>query len=289
MASQQQIKGRIGSVKNTRQITKAMQLVAASKLRRAQEAAEKPAQYALLARQMLTRLRQLDEAKGSLWFAERPVKSRHLVVISSNLGLAGAYDGNIIRRLIEEVKIDRDAGIETKIICVGRKVAQAAARIADLKIEAVYDALPEHPNSDDLRPILGQVVGHFEDGEADAVDVIFTHYISTIKSEARVQRILPAGFESEELDENLSNAEAEPSAAILLEVVTLQLLESQLYQAYLESVASEQSMRMLAMKNATDNAGDIIDDLTLAYNNARQASITQELAEISGGAEALNG
>ncbi len=289
MASQQQIKGRIKSVKNTRQITKAMQLVAASKLRRAQDAAQKPAEYALLARRILTRLRQLDESKSFSWFDQRPIKNRHIIAVSSNLGLAGAYDGNIIRQLLHEVKADRDAGINTSVICVGRKISQAASRISGLQVEAVYDTLPEHPNSDDLRPILGQVVGHFQDGEADAVDIIFTHFISTIKTESRIQRLLPAGFEAEKIDDQLSNADAEPNAEVLVEAVVLQLLESQLYQAMLESIASEQSMRMLAMKNATDNAGDIIEDLTLAFNNARQASITQELAEISGGAEALNG
>jgi F-type H+-transporting ATPase subunit gamma len=289
MASRQQIKSRIKSVKNTRQITKAMQLVAASKLRRSQDAAERPAVYARLARQMLTRLRQLDGAEQFTWFNVRPVKKRYLVVIASNLGLAGAYDGNIIRQLIVEVKMDREAGIETSIICIGRKVGHAAARIADLHIEAIYDALPEHPNSDDLRPLLGQIVGHFADGEADAVDLIYTHYISTINTVAAIQRVLPAGFHEEELSDQLSIAEAEPSPLLLLEAVTLQLLESQLYQAVLEAIASEQSMRMLAMKSATDNAGGIIDDLTLAFNNARQAAITQELAEISGGAEALNG
>lgn len=289
MASRQQIKSRIKSVKNTRQITKAMQLVAASKLRRAQSAAERPMQYSLLARQMLTRLRQLEEAGQFLWFNARPVKRRYLVVISSHLGLAGAYDGNVIRRLIQEVKADRDAGIETSIIAVGRKVAQAAARIQGLHIEAIYNDLPERPTSDDLRPLLSQVVGHFADGEADAVDIVFTHFISTVNTDVRVQHVLPAGFEEAELNEELASAEAEPNATELLEAVTLQLLESQLYQAILEAIASEQSMRMLAMKNATDNASDIVDALTLEFNNARQAAITQELAEISGGAEALAG
>lgn len=289
MASRQQIKGRIKSVKNTRQITKAMQLVAASKLRRAQTAAEKPMQYSLLARQMLTRLRQLESANEFEWFHARPVKRRYLVVISSHLGLAGAYDGNVIRRLIQEVKADRAAGIETSIVAVGRKVAQAAARINGLHIEAVYNDLPERPSSDDLRPLLSQVVGHFADGDADAVDVIYTHFISTVNTEVQLRHVLPAGYEEVDVDAETAQAEAEPNAPALLEAVTLQLLESQLYQAILEAIASEQSMRMLAMKNATDNASDIVDALTLEFNNARQAAITQELAEISGGAEALNG
>jgi F-type H+-transporting ATPase subunit gamma len=110
-----------------------------------------------------------------------------------------------------------------------------------------------------------------------------------VNTEVQLRRVLPAGFEEAEISEDLSQADAEPSAPELLEAVTLQLIESQLYQAIIESIASEQSMRMLAMKNATDNASDIVDALTLEFNNARQAAITQELAEISGGAEALNG
>lgn len=289
MASRQQIKSRIKSVKNTRQITRAMQLVAASKLRRAQDAAVKPAEYALLARQMLTRLKQLSEADQFHLFKVRPVKKRLLIVMSSNLGLAGAYDGNVIRKMLGEVKADRAKNVETSVICIGRKVGQSASRVQGLKVEAVYNDLPEHPNADDLRPLLSSAVGLFAEGGVDAIDIIFTHYISTVNQQVRVQRILPAGFEDEAISGELSTAEAEPSAEELLDAATLRLLEAQIYQSILEALASEQSMRMLAMKNATDNAGDIIEDLTLEFNNARQAAITQELAEISGGAEALNG
>ncbi|MBX6334264.1 ATP synthase F1 subunit gamma [Candidatus Saccharibacteria bacterium] len=288
MASRQQIKRRINSVKNTRQITKAMQLVAASKLRRAQEAAQKPRAYADLARTILTRLRQIaaDESELGL-FTERPVKRRLLIVITSDLGLAGAYDANVIRTLIAEVKNDREAGVKTSVIAIGRKVAQAASRIADVYVEAVYTKLPDKPSADEMRPILTSVVDKFAEGSIDAVDIIFTKFISSIKSEVRIQRLLPAGFEEVQLDEEMARAEAEPSAGALLKAVSMRLLEVQIYQARLESAASEHSMRMLAMKNATDNASDIIEDLTLEFNNARQAAITQELAEITGGAEAL--
>src|SRR5690606_19104250 len=131
MASRQQIKRRIGSVKNTRQITKAMQLVAASKLRRAQEAVQKPRAYADLARVILTRLRQIaaDESELKL-FTERPVKHRVIIAITSDLGLAGAYDANVIRTLINEVKQDRNQGVKTSVIAIGRKAAQATSRIA---------------------------------------------------------------------------------------------------------------------------------------------------------------
>lgn len=288
MASRQQIKRRIGSVRNTRQITKAMQLVAASKLRRAQEAVQKPRAYADLARVILTRLRQIaaDESEFKL-FTERPVKHRVLIAITSDLGLAGAYDANVIRTLINEAKADRDKGVKTSVIAIGRKAAQATSRIAGVEVEAVYTKMPDKPSADTLRPILTSVVNKFADGSVDAVDIIFTKFISSVNSQVQQQRLLPAGFEEAELDEEMARAEVEPSAAALLRAASTHLLEAQIYQAFLESQASEQSMRMLAMKNATDNASDIIEDLTLEYNNARQAAITQELAEITGGAEAL--
>lgn len=288
MASRQQIKRRIGSVKNTRQITRAMQLVAASKLRHAQEAVVKPRAYTELAREILTRLRQLaaDDSEFRL-FTARPVKRRLLIVMTSDLGLAGAYDANVIRQMIHEAQADREKGVKTVAVAIGRKAAQSASRVSDISVEAVYTKLPDKPTADDLRPILTNVVGLFADGVVDQVDVIFTKFISSIRQEVQLQRVLPAGFEEARLDDELSRAEVEPNASALLQAAGLRLLEVQLYQAFLEAAASEQSMRMLAMKNATDNASEIIDDLTLEYNNARQAAITQELAEITGGAEAL--
>lgn len=288
MASRQQIKRRIGSVKNTRQITKAMQLVAASKLRRAQEAVQKPRAYADLARTILTRLRQLaaDESEFKL-FTERPVKNRLLIVVTSDLGLAGAYDANVLRTLFTEIKTDRSKGVKTKVIPIGRKAAQAVSRIVDVEVEAVYTKMPDRPSADDLRPILTSVVARFADGKIDEVKIIYTKFISSVNSRVQLQRLLPAGFDEVELSDDVAHADVEPSADALLRAASLRLLEAQVYQAFLESVASEHSMRMLAMKNATDNASDLIEDLTLEYNNARQAAITQELAEITGGAEAM--
>jgi F-type H+-transporting ATPase subunit gamma len=288
MASRQQINHRIKSVKNIKQITRAMQLVAASKLRRAQDAVVKPRAYTDLAREVLTRLRKLaaDDSEFRL-FTPRPVKRRLLVVITSDRGLAGAYNANVIRRMIRELQADRASGVKTSVVCIGRQVASAASRIAGLEIEAVYQELPDHPDANNLRPILTAVVGLFADEEVDAVDLIYTKFTSTINQEVLVQRLLPAGFDEVEGAEELEYAEIEPSPETLLHLATLRLLEAQVYQALLDAVASEYSMRMLAMQNATDNAGDIIDDLTLEYNTARQAAITQELAEITGGAEAM--
>jgi F-type H+-transporting ATPase subunit gamma len=290
MPSRQQIKRRIGSVKNTKQITKAMQLVSASKLRRAQDAAIGPRAYAEMARSILARLKPLaaDDNEFRL-FTPRPVKARLLIVVASDRSLAGAYNANVIRRLIAEAKADRAAGIATSVIAVGRQVVHAVGRVSDLDVKGIYQDLPDKPNADTLRPILTSAVGAFADGEIDAVDIIYTKFLSTVSQELVVRRLLPAGFEPVEGEEpaNMSNVTVEPSAEVLLRSTAIRLLDAQIYQAILEAFASEHSMRMLAMKTATDNASELVEDLTLEYNNARQAAITQELAEISGGSEAM--
>lgn len=292
MASRQQIKQRIGSVKSTKQITKAMQLVAASKLRRAQDAVAGPRAYAEMAREILARLRDNTDGESEFrLFTQRPIQERLMIVVTSDRGLAGAYNSNVIRRMINEIKADRDKGIKTSVVAIGSQAAHATSRIQDLDVRAVYKELPDKPDADTLRPILSSVVGLFADDTVDAVDIINTKFISTVVQNVEVRRLLPAGFDSEEdagkAPRTVESATVEPSAEVLLQSVTLRLLDAQIYQALLEAAASEHSMRMLAMKNATDNASDIIDDLTLEYNNARQAAITQELAEITGGAEAI--
>ncbi|MEO6513386.1 MAG: ATP synthase F1 subunit gamma [Candidatus Saccharimonadales bacterium] len=290
MASRQQIKRRIGSVKSTRQITRAMQLVAASKLRRAQEAVLGPREYSRVAREMLTVLRKLSahEAVSPL-FDERPVKNRLIIVVSSDRGLAGAYDSNVLRRLFQELQKDKAEGIKSSVICIGRKATQSVARVAGLNVLAAYQDFPDHPEASQLRPILNTVFEAFNTEEVDAIDILYTHFNSTVSQNIALQRLLPAGFEEEAGNPEMEYAEVEPSLEELVRSTVVRLLEVQIYQARLDSVAAEYSMRMIAMKNATDNAGDLIDDLTLEYNNARQAAITQELAEITGGAEALNG
>lgn len=289
MASRQQLKHRIGSVKSTKQITKAMQMVAASKLRKAQDAANGPREYARLSRELLTHLRSLqnEAADHSQLFEIKPIKKRLLVIISSNRGLAGAYNSNVLRQMIKEMQADKAAGITTSLLTIGKKASSAAARIQGANVIAAYNDLPDQPTTAELLPILDVALGTFVDEDIDAVDVIFTQFISSMRQEVQVRRLLPAGFEEEAVSSDIARAKIEPSVDELLEAVTLRLLQVQLYQTLLESAASEQSMRMIAMKNATDNAKDIIDDLTLEFNTARQAAITQEIAEISGGAEAM--
>jgi len=290
MASRQQIKRRITSVKNTKQITKAMQLVAASKLRKAQEAALGPQEYSRVAREMLASLRQLARQEPtSTLFQQRDVRRRLIVVIASDRTLAGAYNVNVVRQLLAELKSDQENGIESEVLTIGRQAANAAGRIHGLKVVGVYTGFPENPDANDIRPVLNTITDRFSNGDVDAVHIIYTHFASMINQQVRVQQLLPAGFEDTDATDNrdIEHATIEPSLEVLLESATVRLLESQIYQAMLDSTASEHSMRMIAMKNATDNASDLIDDYTLEYNNARQAAITQELAEITGGAEAM--
>lgn len=287
MANTIAIKRRIGSVKNTRQITKAMQLVAASRMRKAQEAANASRLYTDMANQLLTRLAQLTDIGEYPLFAARPVKAKLLIVITSDRGLAGAYNSNILKRYIGELKECQAAGIKSYTITVGQKAAQFVGKLKDVETVGVYRHLPDHLTVTDLQPIMRSAVELFINGTVDAVDVIYTHFYTSIRQEPNLLHLLPAGFTETEVSADLRLATFEPSTGAVLNSAAHRLLEAQLLQSVLEAVASEQSMRMMAMKNATDNANDLVDDLTLAYNNARQAGITQELAEITGGAEAM--
>lgn len=288
MASTQLLKSRIRSVKSTRQITKAMQLVAASKMRRAQEATKASSPYTLAARQLLTALSTHTSVKNHALFVSRPVKTRLLIVIASDKGLAGAYNSNIVRVYADELRADDKAGIKNTTITVGRKAAQFVSRIKDTEVLGAYEELPDKPDGSELRAILDSARTLFTSGEVDAVDVIYTDFVSSIVQEAKIIRVLPAGFEAAVEPRVATDVTYEPSTEEVLDGVAYRLVGAQIYQALLDSRASEHSMRMLAMKNASDNASDLIDDLTLEMNKARQSAITQELAEISGGVEALS-
>ena len=287
MASTRQLKSRVKSVKGTRQITKAMQLVAASKMRRAQDVANQVQLFSDAARELLTHLRSLPETRNHHLFVSREVDARLVVLVTSDKGLAGAYNANVLKRYTELLKNDAKAGIHTKTICIGRKASQFTARIKGADIIGVYENFPERPDDNDLEPIVTTVINQFSNKSVDQVDVIYTEYKNSITQIASTKQLLPAGFEATKVSEAVAQATFEPSAEEVLEVTTERLIAVQLYQSYLDSVASEQSMRMIAMKNATDNAGELIDDLTLEMNKVRQSGITQELAEISGGAEAM--
>lgn len=288
MANTTALKRRINSVKNTKQITKAMELVSASKMRRAQEQALKTRDYSILASTILTHLREFTNVNmHPLYQTRYIVTSKLYIVIASDRGLAGAYNSNVLRQLNKELSTDKENDIKPKLIVVGKQVNQFVSRLEGVEIVAVYNDFPEQPDANNLRPILNTIIEMYSNKEIDNVDVIHTLYKSSISQEVSMMRILPVAFTETPIDPDLENATIEPSPKEVLEGVTERLVESQLAQAFYESQASEHSMRMMAMKNATDNANEIVDDLTLAFNTARQASITQELAEITGGAEAI--
>lgn len=287
MANTTALKRRIGSVKNTKQITKAMELVSASKMRRAQEQAVKTRDYSKLARAILTRLRERTDVSKHPLFTVREVNNRLIVVITSDRGLAGAYNSNVLRRLTRELKAAQEANENVQIVVVGKQASHFVSRFEDINVIAAYTDFPEQPTPNQIRPILNSVTEMYEKSDVDAVDVIYTDYKSSIVQEVEVQRILPAAFTETHVYPDLDAAIFEPSARAVLDTVTVRLIDAQLTQVFYEAQASEHSMRMMAMKSATDNANDLVDDLTLAFNTARQAGITQELAEITGGAEAI--
>ena len=288
MPSTRALKTRIRSVKSTKQITKAMQLVAASKMRRAQEVEKASAPYTQAANEILTYLAQQGETDRHPLFQKRDkIKARMLIVVATDKGLAGAYDANVLKLYSKQLLADDAAGVKNATITIGRRANRFASRVKDVNVVAAYQDLPDDPVGSQLRAIVDTAITEFKEGNVDAVDVVFTEFISSVRQEAKIQRILPAGYEKTEVSEAVRTAEFEPSAEEVLDAVTYRLIEAQVYHALLTARASEYIMRMLAMKNATDNANDLIDDLTLEMNKARQSAITQELAEISGGVEAM--
>ena len=287
MPSQRQLKSRIRSVKNTKQITKAMQMVAASKMRRAQEATKLTTPYTQTAREILAHLAQQGETKDHPLFEQRDVKTRLLIVVASDKGLAGAYNTNISKQYIRELQADNKAGIATKTIAIGRKVTVFATRLKEAELIGAYEDLPDQLEGHELRAALDSAYKLFTEGTVDAVDMVYTDFVNSVTQIPKTERLLPAGAVDTPTIDELRDVLFEPDAETVLASVVYRLVNAQLFQAFLDARASEHSMRMIAMKNATDNASDLIDDLTLAMNKARQAAITQELAEISGGAEAM--
>jgi F-type H+-transporting ATPase subunit gamma len=288
VASTRQLKTRIRSVKSTKQITKAMQLVAASKMRKSQEAQRASEAYTRAASEILTYLASQGETKSHPLFQTRDkIKTRLLIVIATDKGLAGAYDANVLKLYTRQLLEDDAAGIKNQTIAIGRRANRFASRLKDTRVVAAYQDLPDQPAGNQLRAILDMAREKFESGEVDAVDMIFTEFVSSISQVAKIQRIMPAGYEETKVSDEIREATFEPSGEAVLDGVAYRLVEAQIFQALLEARASEYIMRMMAMKNATDNASDLIDDLTLAMNKARQGAITQELAEISGGVEAM--
>ena len=288
MANTITLKRRIGSIKNTRQITKAMELVSASKLRRAQEQAAAGRDYREAAYELLSRLNAIPEVERHPLFSKRSIHTRLYVVITSNSGLAGAYNANILKMLTQAVTRDRDNKVKSLVVTIGNKGVQFVRRISGVELVAHYGAFGDRPTANDVRPVLTTLLDYYRGEKTDEVAVLYTDFKSSISQVARSLSLLPARLDGDRQVKQDGLMNFEPDVDTVIEQVSARLLEAQLFQVLLESLASEHAMRMVAMKNATDNASELIDDYTLEYNTARQAAITQEIAEITGGAEALN-
>lgn len=286
MASTILLKRRINSIKGTRQITKAMQLVSASKLKRAQGYAQASRDYRDLAYDLLRKLNAMNEVEVQPLFHKRTVKSRLYIVITSNTGLAGAYNANVLKLLLQGVSADTQAHISSQVIVVGSKGAQFVRRLSSVNILAAYPPFGDNPTANDVRPILNTIIEKYKDESVDDVRILYTQYISTVNQQVQDLHVLPAPLIDTASDKALIS-NFEPDVETVVDQVATRLIEAQIWQAILESLASEHAMRMVATKNATDNANDLIEDYTLELNTARQAYVTQELAEITGGAEAM--
>lgn len=287
MPSTRALKSRIRSVSSTKQITKAMQMVAASKMRKSQDATKASTPYAVAASEILTYLASQGETRRHPLFMKRDIKNRLIIFVAADKGLAGAYNSNVSKLYTNMRKQDAKDGVHTMTIGIGRRANQYVARLKDTDVVAAYDNIDDYPSGGILHSILDTITTKYIDGEVDAVDIVYTEFINGLRQEATTKRLLPAGFDETKVSHNIRSAKYEPDVDTVLDAVVLRMVTAQIFQALLDAKASEYSMRMIAMKNATDNANDLVEDLTLAMNKARQGAITQELAEISGGVEAL--
>jgi F-type H+-transporting ATPase subunit gamma len=296
MAGTKEIKRRIKSVKNTKKITKAMELVAASKMKRAVSSTLASRLYANYSWQLLTSFAsQLENSKHPFLNKREEIKNKVLyVLITSNRGLCGGYNAQAIKKLIASIKNKKDT---VDIITIGKKGDNAMRRLG-LNVTMTFLDLPDNINLRDIDPLALFIKERFKNRTYDEVYLVYTNYVSALTQKPESRKLLPISKEElkesiesigeERNKENLDQVNKneylfEGNIDELTEELAEKLVKMQIYQMFLESNASEQSSRMMSMKNAGDAAGEMIDDLTLAFNKARQANITREISEISAG------
>ncbi|RME60267.1 MAG: ATP synthase F1 subunit gamma [Caldilineae bacterium] len=288
MASTREIRRRIRSVKNISQVTKAMEAVAASKMRRAQAQVLATRPYARKAQEVLSYIARLQTTEGE-WDAlitERPeVKRVGILLVTADRGLAGGFNANLLRTASRFMKEQRDKGREVEVVTVGRKGRDWLLRY-DPVVRAEFTGMPDAPTTNDIAPVTRILVDDFTSGRVDEVYSIYTDYVNTLLQQPVIQKLLPI----EPAEPSVTMAPDyifEPSPQAVLSQVLYGFTEVQVLQAVYESLASEHSARMVAMRNATEAANELVDDLTLTYNKARQEGITRELMDIVGGTVAL--
>ncbi|AOW77245.1 F0F1 ATP synthase subunit gamma [Colwellia sp. PAMC 20917] len=286
MAGGKEIKSKIGSVKNTQKITSAMEMVAASKMRKAQDnmAASRP--YAENMRDVIGRV-----ALGNLEFrhpymVEREVKRVGYIVVSTDRGLCGGLNINLFKKVLVDAGTHQTAGADVEFAIVGSKATSFFNNIG-AKIVSQKSGLGDNPSLTDLIGSVKVMLNAYDSGEIDRLFIVYNKFVNTMTQKPTIDQLLPLPKSDDDAFKHSWDYLYEPDAQVLLEKLLVRYTESQVYQGVVENLACEQAARMVAMKAATDNAGDLIDDLQLVYNKARQASITQELGEICAGAAAV--
>jgi F-type H+-transporting ATPase subunit gamma len=292
MATLREVRRRIGSIRNIAQITRAMQMVAASRMKRAQDAILAARPYSDELRAALARVVAAVEADVDPLLARRPVQRIGLVVITTDRGLVGSLNANAVRALLRHVAEvatgEEGARIEIAAITVGRK-GRDALRRAGIPIAAHFAQLGDRPSFADVTPIARLITDDFLAGTFDRIEVAYSTFINTLSQRPVIQTLLPVERPSMGDRETETNDEYlfEPSAQAVLSRLLPHFVAIDIYRAVLENRASEQSAQMVAMRSATENAHELIGELTLVYNKTRQANITREMTEIASGAEAL--
>ncbi|MCG7499275.1 F0F1 ATP synthase subunit gamma [Vibrio sp. Of7-15] len=288
MAGAKEIRTKIGSVQSTQKITKAMEMVAASKMRRTQDAMEASRPYAETMRKVIGHL-----ALGSLeyrhpYLEEREAKRVGYIIISSDRGLCGGLNINLFKKAITDMQTWSEKGAEVDLALIGSK-ATAFFNSYGGNVEAQVSGLGDTPSLEELIGTVGVMLKKYDEGQLDRLYVVNNKFVNTMVQQPVIDQLLPLP-KSE--DEAMKRSHAwdyiyEPEPQPLLDALLVRYVESQVYQGVVENLACEQAARMIAMKSATDNASDLIDELQLVYNKARQAAITQELSEIVSGAAAV--
>ncbi|MCO4786469.1 F0F1 ATP synthase subunit gamma [Marinomonas atlantica] len=286
MAVGKEIRAQIGSINNTRKITRAMEKVAASKTRKAQDRMASSRPYADRIRQVIGHLANANPEYKHRYLTEREIKRVGYVIVSSDRGLCGGLNVNAFKAAIKDMKQFVEAGVEVEICAVGSKAVSFFKNYGG-NVSAAVTGLGDAPEASRLVGSVKVMLDAFDEGRIDRLVLVSNEFVNTMTQKPCVEQLLPLQAEENAELKHHWDYLYEPDAVEILNDLLVRYIESQVYQAVVENIACEQAARMLAMKNATDNAGDIINELQLVYNKARQAAITQEISEIVGGAAAV--
>ncbi|MCY3885460.1 MAG: F0F1 ATP synthase subunit gamma [Gammaproteobacteria bacterium] len=286
MAVGREIKKKIGSVENTKKVTSAMQMVAASKMRRTQDRMHEARPYSNAIRAVIGHLANSSPEYRHQFMTEREVKRIGFIVVSTDKGQCGGLNTNMFRELLRVLQSWEEREIKADLALIGNKAA-AFFRSVGGNVVAAINGVGEVPEVESLVGSLKIMLDSFSDGTIDRLDVVSNEFISSMQQRPQIRQLLPLVHSEDPDTTHQWDYIYEPEARDLIDGLVQRHIESQVYQAVVENTACEQAARMIAMKNATDNAENMIEELALLYNNARQAAITQEIAEIVGGAAAL--